>query len=58
MSRHVIDQSRTRNSPSRLRAYLRIDRESLRRDTRVGEDRTRGATRLKQFLRIERGRTV
>lgn len=55
MSRHLADK-RQITSGGRVKAFLRIAREG--RDTWHRPHRAPGASRLTQFLRIARGRTV
>lgn len=63
MSRHLIDQDHTQSATRRLQVYPRLDRiqageaghpkvQMLSRRSRKG---SHDASRLKQFLRIERG---
>lgn len=63
MSKHLIDQGHAKESGSRTKAYSRLDRirageaghpkvQMLTRRSRKG---SMDATRVKQFLRIERG---
>ncbi len=55
MSRHLADH-RTRTSGGRVKHFLRLSRTP--RDTWLRPRGTSGASRLVQFLRIERGRTA
>ena len=55
MSRHLADK-RKPSSGGRLKAFLRIERSD--RDGWHRPHTASGATRLMQFLRIARGRTV
>ncbi len=63
MSRHLIDKGHTKDATRRAEVYTRLDRikageaghpkvQMLTRRSRKG---TMDATRVKQFLRIERG---
>lgn len=63
MTRHVIDQHHTKETGGRAQAYTRLDRikageaghpkiQMLTRRSRKG---SMDATRVKQYLRIERG---
>lgn len=61
MTRHIVDRPKSRDNPSRAKAFLKIQRDvhpsnATRRLQR--EPRRHGVGRLKQFLRIERGRTA
>ncbi len=62
MSRHIIDKPAERDPVTRMRAFLRIDRESglhpAVRRLHAGRDVARGPARLGQFLRNARGRTA
>ncbi|MGA0539743.1 hypothetical protein [Neotabrizicola sp. VNH66] len=55
MSRHLADKRQT-TSGGRVKAFLRIAREG--RETWHRPRKAAGASRLAQFLRIARGRTV
>ena len=55
MSRHLADH-RTRTSGARVKHFLRLARTP--RETWHRPHSASGVTRLKQFLRIERGREV
>ena len=63
MSRHLIDQDHTKDAAKRTEVYSRLDRikageaghpkvQMLTRRSRKG---SMDATRIKQYLRIERG---
>ncbi len=62
MERHLIDTERTRNDGSRLRAYLRVERQGMRgklsrtlhRQPHANEE----SSAVKQFARIERGESA
>jgi hypothetical protein len=62
MSRHIIDKPATPDPLARMRAFLRIDRESGLHPAvrRIHAERmpVRGPVRLSQFLRNARGRTA
>ncbi|HKL69469.1 hypothetical protein [Salibaculum sp.] len=61
MTRHIVDRPQSRDDTSRAKAFLRIQRDvhpnaSTQRLQR--QPREHGVGRLKQFLRIERGRSA
>jgi hypothetical protein len=56
MTRHIIDHPKERNPARRLAEFVRLDRVPRRIVHK--EVRTRGPSRLTQFLRIARGRPV
>ena len=61
MTRHIVDRPKSRDDTSRARAFLKIQRDvhpnaATRRLQRA--PRRHGVGRLKQFLRIERGRSA
>lgn len=59
MTRHIIDHPKSTQGASRLRAYLNIERrlsgQNLRRRL-LDQPRLAGSGKLRQFLRIEKGR--
>lgn len=59
MTRHIVDHPKPAQDASRLRAYLNIERrlsgQSLRRSL-LDKPRFAGSGKLRQFLRIEKGR--
>ena len=59
MTRHIVDHPKPVKDASRMRAYLNIERrlsgESLRRSL-LDHPRLAGSGKLRQFLRIEKGR--
>lgn len=61
MSRHILDHSKSETENSRLRAYLKIEREQgdLHPATRAlhsrSGDRAKDSASVAEFLRIERG---
>lgn len=63
MSRHLIDQEHTKNTGKRAQVYTRLDRirageaghPKVQMLARRGRKGATDATRVKQFLRIERG---
>tara|TARA_R110002072_G_scaffold9106_1_gene44645 strand:+ start:309 stop:494 length:186 start_codon:yes stop_codon:yes gene_type:complete len=59
MQRHITDQKRARQSAIRAREYLRMEREQVPDKATVElqqRPHTDGAGRLRQFLRIARGK--
>ncbi|AJE46017.1 hypothetical protein [Celeribacter indicus] len=62
MSRHIIDQTHKPAGSARLRHYLAIERASGRSSVWDRLDRSRkgpkDASRVKQFLRVERGQNA
>jgi ribonuclease PH len=61
MSRHIVDRPKPRDDTSRARAFLKIQRDvrpNAATQRLQREPRRHGVGRLKQFLRIERGRSA
>ncbi|MFD1913543.1 hypothetical protein [Halodurantibacterium flavum] len=63
MTRHIIDKTPRNNTGTRLRSFLAIAREdgqhpATQKLIRRPADRSAAGRRLREFLRIERGRLV
>lgn len=62
MSRHIVDKTHGAKDSKRLSHYLTIERDAERNPLWTKMDRTRkgpkDASRVKQFLRVDRGYTT
>lgn len=59
MERHILDMPRRHDDAKRVREFVRIEREAAPSQATLSAQRqpvARGAGRIREFLRIARGR--